>query len=549
MCKKTINQNLLIEIYNSDCNTFEDIYNTFEITQSQIYMFLYDNSRNKFPQSDSDNLKNWYKTICKNSGVSKTPKKLRSNERRRNKRNSISNLDGIDTTNMLDNNSCINSVEYDSTEDDDFEERSKSWINRDASGKIYEYRYKILQRDKDPIEGFLTPEQMQLIHFLYSNQGKNLPGNKVLEYFPEFTLSELRKIIRAFNITKCSEPFAPHFIESHTEEELSTFRIRYKADRAANLAIKSENRELQEYIKEQGRKISELNYKLNNYKDLFNYTGSEYQVIQIKPEEATKSLVIYLSDMHIGAYITKYALFYHKYDLDEIKCRLYTIVSKFAGRKFNNVVVCNLGDSIDGAGGTTVRGTKLIQNPDGDKEMYKWFMDAMLYFFDLIYANIKFDQLSYCSVGESNHGGNFEYVCQKSLENALKMRYSGLNTCIFEECYGLMKVYDQNIILTHGNDNVNMFKSLPLTINTNPAVENKLTQLLDNKFHLQYAHIIKGDLHQPATTFGNRFRYRSVGCMLGSNDWSGANFGDCKATVDYDIISKFGDIWEGRIVF
>ena len=94
-----------------------------------------------------------------------------------------------------------------------------------------------------------------------------------------------------------------------------------------------------------------------------------------------------------------------------------------------------------------------------------------------------------------------------------------------------------------------MFKSLPLTINTNPAVENKLTQLLDNKFHLQYAHIIKGDLHQPATTFGNRFRYRSVGCMLGSNDWSGANFGDCKATVDYDIISKSGDIWEGRIVF
>lgn len=101
-------------------------------------------------------------------------------------------------------------------------------------------------------------------------------------------------------------------------------------------------------------------------------------------------------------------------------------------------------------------------------------------------------------------------------------------------------------MITKLNDSSELFKGLPLTIDKNPKVENQLTQLLDNKFNVNYAHIIKGDLHQSATTFGNRFRYRSVGCMLGSNDWSGANFGDCKSMVDYDIVQN-DDILEGRI--
>ena len=537
MCKEEyLTQDLLNSIYYSSCKTFADVETQFGVNQERLFNKLYTNTKfiKSIPQCDLDALRHRYKELCKESNVTSTPNQIL--EKRRNQR-------------QEQKSKKIYNVDYNATEDQEYEDRVVAYFNRNEEGKIYEYRYKILIRDSDPLEGFLTPEQMQMLYFLYSNQGRNLPTNKVLESFPQYTINELKKIIRAFNITKCSEPFAPHFIESHTEEELSILRIRYKGERSAQRAAKDESKGLQDYIKEQEKKINELNLKLTNYRDLFTFTYNGEKTTPIIPEKATKSLVIYLSDMHIGAYITKYALFYHNYDLSEIKCRLHALVLKFANTKFDNVIICNLGDAIDGANGQTARGTKLIQFPDGDKEMYKWFMEAMLYFFDLIYQNIKFNDIYYFAVGESNHGGSYEYVCQKSLENALHAKYNNIYTNVFDESFGMFKVYDQNFLITHGNDSGNMFKSLPLTINTNPKAENYLTQLLDNKFQLNYAHIIKGDLHNPATSFGNRFRYRSVGCLLGSNDWSGANFGDCKAMVDYDIISNQNDIWEGRVIF
>ena len=439
MCKEEyLTQDLLNSIYYSSCKTFADVETQFGVNQERLFNKLYTNTKfiKSIPQCDLDALRHKYKELCKESNVTSTPNQIL--EKRRNQR-------------QEQKSKKIYNVDYNATEDQEYEDRVVAYFNRNEEGKIYEYRYKILVRDSDPLEGFLTPEQMQMLYFLYSNQGRNLPTNKVLESFPQYTINELKKIIRAFNITKCSEPFAPHFIESHTEEELSILRIRYKGERSAQRAAKDESKGLQDYIKEQEKKINELNLKLTNYRDLFTFTYNGEKTTPIIPEKAAKSLVIYLSDMHIGAYITKYALFYHNYDLSEIKCRLHALVLKFANTKFDNVIICNLGDAIDGANGQTARGTKLIQFPDGDKEMYKWFMEAMLYFFDLIYQNIKFNDIYYFAVGESNHGGSYEYVCQKSLENALHAKYNNIYTNVFDESFGMFKVYDQSFLITHGN--------------------------------------------------------------------------------------------------
>ena len=44
-------------------------------------------------------------------------------------------------------------------------------------------------------------------------------------------------------------------------------------------------------------------------------------------------------------------------------------------------------------------------------------MEAMTYLFDLIHTNLKFEKIRYYAVGESNHGGTGEWICQKSFEN------------------------------------------------------------------------------------------------------------------------------------
>ena len=523
---KKISLGIIIDLYNKYKDSNLD-FNTINIRENLNKKDLYNSLYNRIwfdnfdiPVEDVNDLKNWlFKIKCNELSTSKV--------------------------------NDYKSVVDDQTEQEDFNSRSQGYSIRDLNtGKITGYQFRILVRNKDAFEGILTLEQMQTLYFLYSNQGRNFPTNKVLESFPQFTLNELKKIIKAFNITKCSEPFAPHFIESHTEEELRDLRIRYKAERSAQKAVVDESKGLQDYIKKQEIKIKELTDSLNNFKATFsgyeipNITDSLIKSNDWKVQN--KDLIIYLSDMHIGAYITKYALFYHDYSLDTIKNKLKQVVERFAGQSFDTIIICNLGDSIDGMNGQTARGTKLIQQLDGDKKMYQWFMDAMLYFFDLIDTNINYQDLRYYAVGESNHGGSFEYVCQKSLENALNLKYPLVQTKVFDEIYGMFKLNNKAWIITHGNDSSELFKGLPLTIDKNPKIENQLTQLLDNKFNVNYAHIIKGDLHQSATTFGNRFRYRSVGCMLGSNDWSGANFGDCKSMVDYDIVQN-DDILEGRI--
>ena len=537
--KTSIPPSRLIAALNLSKSTWKDIKELYGITQKQAYDRLYKKGFNFISQYSAEEvqkLRRFYKEICVNSDCKYTPVEYRElSHKQYNLKKGKEEREQV--------------IEYDATEDESFERRNIGEVTRDTCGKIIGYKFKILVRDSDPLEGTLSLEQMQNLHFLYSNQGKNLPTNKVLESFPQYTINELKKIIRAFNLTKCSEPFAPHFIESHTEEELKTFRIRYKGERSANLAIRDEAKGLTEYIKDQAKQIKELQDKEKFYSDLFS--SLKLPVIESRTLEgciSERTLILYPSDMHIGCYINKRSTFYHPYDLEEIKSRIEKVISGFVDLEFDKIIIANLGDSIDGFNNQTTRGGHFLpQIPEGNKEIYRWFIDSMLYMFELIHKNLRFNELRYYSVGESNHGGDIEYICQKSLENLINRLYPHVTTEIFEEAYGAFKVYNQNFIITHGKDSYQMFKNLPLTIHKNPDIENRINQLLDRKFGFKTANIIKGDLHQSSTSYGDRFRYRSVGCMLGSSEWTGANFGDNDAYLDYDIVSVKGDILEGHL--
>ena len=59
--------------------------------------------------------------------------------------------------------------------------------------------------------------------------------------------------------------------------------------------------------------------------------------------------------------------------------------------------------------------------------------------------------------------------------------------------------------------------------------------------------MVKGDLHQSATSYGKLFKYKSVGSLFGSSTWVMANFGFTKWCCDFTLIDEDGDMIDGII--
>ena len=91
-----------------------------------------------------------------------------------------------------------------------------------------------------------------------------------------------------------------------------------------------------------------------------------------------------------------------------------------------------------------------------------------------------------------------------------------------------------------------MFKNWPLTLND--KTENFINQVLDEN-NIYKATVVKGDLHQSATTYGKRIKYKAVGSLFGSSEWCSMNFGKTEACCDYSIIDDEGNSLDGRIIF
>ena len=106
--------------------------------------------------------------------------------------------------------------------------RKKIEILRSEDNQISGYNFVIQLRDKEPLQGDLTREEMELIYRLYSSEGANLTQRTVSRYFPIYTLAEFKKILRAFGITKANAPFAPHQLEEFSPEKLGELNIKAK---------------------------------------------------------------------------------------------------------------------------------------------------------------------------------------------------------------------------------------------------------------------------------------------------------------------------------
>jgi hypothetical protein len=453
-----------------------------------------------------------------------------------------------------------NKINYDASLDAKMEERSKVEHLRDSSelvevnnkkvSKISGYKFKILVRDKNPLEGNLTREELDLICRLYVSDGTNLSQREVSRYFPLYTFQEFKKILRAFNITKASSPFAPHMLEEKTTEEL----IQLSLQRKENDYLKKYELQKEKLHETRYRELlkdhSELKQGIANFKEFLSTLNIEVNLDIVKPEKDTDvAIVLYLSDMHIGAEVSNYSIYDNNFNKEEVQKRMRKIIEEILRNAqtigATKLVICNLGDSLDGYNGQTTRAGHILPQNMNNKDQYKTFISSMLYLIGNFANSGVFNEIKYYCVEGGNHDGDVGFIANQALIASLNILNPEIEAVVFEKFLDYFTLFGNTFILTHGKDAKDMFKNMPLTIND--KTENQLNEFIDYVGLSGKIHVIKGDLHQSATTYAKKFRYKSVGSFFGSSEWIHKNFGNTKAVLDYDVVTP-NSIFESRIL-
>lgn len=422
------------------------------------------------------------------------------------------------------------------------EEDSEINIIRDNEGKIVSYSYNIKRKNQLPLIGRLSRAEMELIHRLYSYYGDSLPQRTIARYFIDLSLIDFKRILKAFNITKASSPFAPHTLEEKTEEELRDLQIKEKENSFLRKAEEDQIRVNERLLKKFAQENIELRRQLNDASKL-NVKFPEYIEPVILPEyqQVGQNLNLYLSDIHLGAALTTGALYQENlnYGYDEAKRRLTVVLERL--RRFGYFDTINLvllGDNIDCAGvaGKTARLDHVMPQNMDPMEQANSFMDLMMWFISSLAdeRNEFCSHLNIYSVPEGNHGGNFEHMCNMALLSAVSAQFPNVGITLWNEFFGIFEQNGEIFICCHGKDAQYMKKGLPLYLDDKTKI--KLYEWLhENGIHQDNVHFIKGDLHSNSLSSCKRLDYRNVLSLFGASDYSNYNFSRNSYGVSYDL--------------
>jgi hypothetical protein len=468
-----------------------------------------------------------------------------------NQKNNVVNSDNISTDLIKEFLDVYNQLKKKQPKTESVETDDRAEINqeRDEDGKIQFYTFAIYRKNTPTLEGKLDRKEMETIYRLYTIYGANLTQKIVSREFPQYTFVEFKRILRAFNIYKANSEFAPHIIEEKSEEELITLHNQNKENNVLRRIEKDQLAEANKLI----NKLAQENQKLSKSSKLFedllkydpNYKNEKYFSLNNLVDEK-ESAIIFLSDLHIGAYNEKFG-FYQlpNYDRAEIMRRLDVILDKFINKQYKHLIVVDLGDSIDQFNKETTRGGHLLPNNMTDKEMSHLYLDCMNYFFTNLKSSVNADNYCYYSIGESNHSGDFGWALNLAL--SYKLQQLGWHTYVSDYPIDDFKVGNYRFIYTHGKDNNNQYKQFPLTLN--PQTELYFANYIAEKklnSDGEKIYVVKGDLHQYAYTSGKQFDYISVGSMYATSNYIAANWGNTPWSINYAILNS-NNIMFGKV--
>ena len=427
----------------------------------------------------------------------------------------------------------------------DTDDRSEISLNRNEDGRIISYSYKIYKRNKAPLTGTFSREEMNTIYRLYSYYGDSLTQRVVARHFTDLSLVDFKRILRAFNITKASGPFASFMYEEHTEEELREIQLREKENSFLRKAEEDQIKNNEKLLKKYAQENIELKKQLENASFKVEVIHPSEQSINFgftydKSTTEEKVLNLYVSDIHIGAAVTSGTLYSENinYGDEEVRRRLNYILENITDfGVFEHINVVLLGDNIDCAGiaGRTARlDHEMPENMD-PRQQANSFLSIMTWFVDSLKRLC--NSISVYSVPCGNHGGNFEYMANRALMYALNVLDPNIKTTLWEKFYGYFKVGNHQFLGMHGKADAYMKKPMPLNLNDKTQI--LIYEWLDSEgITGDNIHIIKGDLHSNSMNSCKKFTYRNVLSLFGASDYSSYNYSRNSWGMSYDIIKN-----------
>ncbi len=356
---------------------------------------------------------------------------------------------------MFDSKEVVASTE--SLETDDTAEVS---YERGEDGKIQNYVYRIFKRNKPALSGRLTRNEMNDVYRLYSYYGTSLTQREISRKFPELSLIDFRRILRAFNITKASASFAPHMFEEYTEDELRAIQLREKENdflkKAEEDRVKNNEKLLKKYAQE-NIELKETIKKMQNID--FKFLTEQVEPTYISKHPSTnKDLILHLSDLHIGAKVELGSLYVNDWNEEEAKRRLEVIINRISTLGvFDTIVINLLGDNIDGIDNQTARRDHFMPQNMDNMEQVQSFMRVMEWFVSSIYKNELCNNLKIYSVKCGNHDGITGYVSTMALLYKLKAMYPEMETVLFDEFFGFYEFKGHKWIICHGKQILSIF--------------------------------------------------------------------------------------------
>ena len=412
-----------------------------------------------------------------------------------------------------------------------------------GKGKIVKYKVNVKVRDSKDFDVELSRADAERIFGLYTYYGGNITARNVANEFPRFTLSEIKKIFRAFKLTKDSAWFPPHMLEEMNEEQLANYRMNLKERAAFKYADSRQERDFNNVIKNLSSRLRDAENKKKIIQEL-NLVEYNVPIKPISTRKSSRDLILYLSDLHVGAYNEKngYETLV-SYNENDIQRRLDIVLNKISKFKYTNIIVCNLGDSLDSYKKETTRGGHELPGVTTDKENSIMFSNLMIGFFTSL-KQLTNNVYYYC-VGESNHDGDWGWI--NNLLLASNLEKIGVESYISNKPIDKFELNGNVFLYLHGKNNFDQIKGFPLTLNDKTEswfntyfINNGITA---NK----NIYVIKGDLHQHAVTVGKTFSYISAASLYGCSNWIVSNFGKTPWGMTYMEISEDGEVLTGLI--
>lgn len=256
-----------------------------------------------------------------------------------------------------------------------------------------------------------------------------------------------------------------------------------------------------------------------------------------------KTMIIWSSDKHIGASIPCDALYKREYNEHIFHQRMVQMFDQALSLynlhgKFDELIIADLGDSLDGYNGLTTRGGHHLPQNLNNKEAarvhfftHKWFYDS------LITAGIA-EKIRVVNVTNDNHSGDFGWHANFALAQYGELAWPNVEFINQEEFIGHILIYNRAYLLTHGKDKHNRNKPLPLKINA--EVESQLMDYVDDRgLHGYKIHVRKGDIHlNDLDCTRRKLTYWNIGSVFGASDWIMTNFSDTIPSCVFEVVEK-----------